>query len=67
MDTSAAGSSPGLLAFQLQYMAKIGQMMNDQTQFQGAQAMQLLESAVATSTPTVDPTSSVGQNIDTYA
>ena len=66
MDTSAAGSSTGVIAFQLQYMTKIGQMVNDQTQVQGQQALQLLESAAATA-PTVDPTSSVGQNIDTYA
>lgn len=43
---------------------KISSMVKDQTEATGAQAIQLIESASARP---VDPSSPIGQNIDTFA
>lgn len=64
MDISSIDTLMSQAMTQQTHAAKINSMVKDQMQTNGAQAVELVESA---STRPVDPSSPLGQNIDVHA
>ncbi|MET4160700.1 hypothetical protein CFI10_08015 [Marinobacterium iners] len=62
MDIASMSTAMSNMQTQASHATKINSMVKDQIEATGQQALQLIQSAAPV--PTVDPTSSVGQNID---
>ena len=62
MDNASMSTAMSNMQTQASQATKINSMVKDQIEATGQQALQLIQSAAPV--PTVDPTSSVGQNID---
>jgi hypothetical protein len=62
MDIASMSSAMSNMQTQASHATRVSSMVKDQIELNGQQALQLIQSAAPT--PTVDPASPVGQNIN---
>lgn len=67
MDISSTDTPLSSALSQLNHSVKISKMQNDQMETDGRNAVKLIESATTGGARPADPSSPVGQNINTFA